>query len=72
MLHRGIEYHILQTISLGSWKWVVHISPIKNGRANSKRKAIDSAIKAIDRVKDEEKRAKLSRDGLFLTQSPRR
>jgi hypothetical protein len=65
MEHKGIEYQILQTLSRSKWKWVVHLSATeeKTGVTTSKRKAIDSAIKAIDSAKVAEVRERFRGGG---------
>jgi hypothetical protein len=64
MEYRGIEYQIIQTLSRSEWKWVVHLGEdqTKFGVAASKPKAIDCAIKIIDRAKEAQARAR-HRDG---------
>ena len=51
MLHRGIEYSVVQGIVRHQWKWVATVSGTKISRYGSTRnEAIGNAAKAIERA----------------------
>jgi hypothetical protein len=58
MEHNGVRYELLQTMNPPGWKWVAHISPIKQaaGFSSSKDLAIHAAKRAIE--KEAEKKEK--------------
>jgi len=51
MLHRGIEYSVVQGIVRHQWKWAATVSGTKiSGYGNTRGAAIGNAEKAIERA----------------------
>ena len=64
MLHRGIEYSVVQGIVRHQWKWAATVSGTKiSGYGSTRDAAIGNAEKAIERAIQKQRLAEKINDG---------
>jgi hypothetical protein len=55
MEHKGVRYDVLQAVHPSGWRWVAHVSPIRQttGFSSNKELAIRAAKRAIEKALQE-------------------